>query len=98
MDNGLTVNFGSWSMQVQTNVTYEPSKTFNINLSVKLYYDLTDFISGGLNNMGMVTVCLAAILPYKIEGMKYLYLPTVNLNTASLFPGFVNFIDYLVAI
>lgn len=44
MDNGLTVNFGSWSMQVQTNVTYEPSKTFNINLSVKLYYDLTDFI------------------------------------------------------
>lgn len=43
-------------------------------------------------------VSLAFILPYVIDGIKFLSLARANLNVASLFPGLVSFMTSLVDI
>lgn len=48
--------------------------------------------------MGIAIVYLDFILPSMIDGTNNLSFARVNLNTASLLPGLVNLITYLVAI
>lgn len=96
--SGLMVNLGSCNKQLHKIDAYGPSNIFNTNLYVKLYYDFCVFIYGGVNITGIDIVYFACILPYTIDGMNNLYLPRVNLNTASLFPGFVSLTTYLVDI
>jgi hypothetical protein len=98
LDNGFTVNFGSCKMHVHSIVVYEPSNIFRTNLSLKLYYDFCDFISGGVNVITIEIVSLEETLPSTIDGRNNLSFPKANLNTASLLPELVNLIVSFVDI